>query len=487
MSPRRISLFVAIALTILFVLMFFSNSITISGNRTETGFKIADIFIKYPNASSFFYEEQTVVNLKADSLIQIADSIIHIIGEDVLDSELKPSIPDLSNLDTASITKIRYPGADTSFISAISKQLEGGSCRILHYGDSQLEGDRITGYLRNRLQGIYGGSGPGFVPIKQVYNQLAADVMVSENWYRFAIFDPTQRITQEKDYGLYASFSRFTSFGSGDVDSIKAGSLMPTVATITIKPSSKSYTRLKKYNLIRLHYGNAEYPVKIRILHNGNLFRESSLIADKAYHSFEIVTDATPSDITIELEGIVSPDFYGLTLDSDSGVSVDNIAMRGASGTIFSKMNHSGYKAMARELTPDIVIFQYGGNTIPYVKDSAAIDNYARYLIANINWVKRNIPGVKVLYIGPGDMSTMINGEMVTYPLLPYLDKKLRETCLRNGIAYWSMYEAMGGYNSMKYWVEKGLAGSDYTHFSPGGTRIISELFFTALFIDLNK
>jgi hypothetical protein len=47
------------------------------------------------------------------------------------------------------------------------------------------------------------------------------------------------------------------------------------------------------------------------------------------------------------------------------------------------------------------------------------------------------------------------------------------------------MFEAMGGINSMKHWVDQKLAASDYTHFSPSGTKVASELFFVALYMDL--
>jgi hypothetical protein len=48
------------------------------------------------------------------------------------------------------------------------------------------------------------------------------------------------------------------------------------------------------------------------------------------------------------------------------------------------------------------------------------------------------------------------------------------------------MYEAMGGKNSMPSWVlaDPQLAGSDYTHFTPRGARIISEFFYKALIIE---
>ena len=70
------------------------------------------------------------------------------------------------------------------------------------------------------------------------------------------------------------------------------------------------------------------------------------------------------------------------------------------------------------------------------MKDSLGISNYSRFLAGNIKWVKRQIPDAMILFIGPSDMSTVINGEMVTYPLLPYLDEKLKQTCNENGWAY---------------------------------------------------
>ena len=49
------------------------------------------------------------------------------------------------------------------------------------------------------------------------------------------------------------------------------------------------------------------------------------------------------------------------------------------------------------------------------------------------------------------------------------------------GIAYWSIYEAMGGYNSMVVWHEKGLAGSDYVHFTRAGANIFGKKLYNWL------
>jgi hypothetical protein len=43
----------------------------------------------------------------------------------------------------------------------------------------------------------------------------------------------------------------------------------------------------------------------------------------------------------------------------------------------------------------------------------------------------------------------------------------------------------MGGENSMISWVKQGMAASDYVHFSPKGTKLISEVFYQCLHNDL--
>ncbi|GAB1404589.1 SGNH/GDSL hydrolase family protein [Lentimicrobium sp.] len=477
MHPIRIALYILIVLGLLLLVSVFSSSV--NNDNTTTGIELPGMVLKYPTTAGFLNEKKQEVNL-------LADSIVHAIEAVLPTEEFIPSIPDFSKTDTNRLVYISWPDDRNAFIGRLNEYFNSGRCRILHYGDSQLEGDRISGYLRNRLQGIYGGSGPGFLPIKQVYHQLAAEIIATDNWLRYALFDPTQAKLPDMNYGVYASVSRFTPLMNAK-DSAMMPGLPLESAGITIRPSAKSFNRLKQFNRIGLHYGNATTPVEIAIFVNGELLKESHLIADGAYHCFEIKTGTTPNEVHIELAGTVSPDFYGITLDGENGIQLDNIAMRGASGTIFSRMNASSFSSMAAKLDPKIVILQYGGNTVPYIKDSLGIINYTRYLSGHIHWLCKRMPESVFLFIGPGDMSCLTDGNYVTYPLLPYLDEQLKRSCLANKVAYWSMFEAMGGQNSMRYWVEQGLAASDYTHFLPKGSRIISEHFFNALYLDLNR
>lgn len=95
--------------------------------------------------------------------------------------------------------------------------------------------------------------------------------------------------------------------------------------------------------------------------------------------------------------------------------------------------------------------------------------------------LKKIMPDAEVIVIGPSDMSTNMNGTMETYPILTKVNDAMRTAAFEGGAAFWDMYAAMGGKNSMQVWVEKELAGDDYTHFTPEGAKYIAQLFYDAL------
>lgn len=466
---------------------YLSVSKKTDNSSIREGFFVGDIHIKYPTHQSFWqhHKHDPSKTKSLDSIVDNIESLVKELDKDISEADPAPKTPDFTIIDTSKVQRIHYPPNREELIRQLRENLQSDQCRIIHYGDSQLEGDRISGYLRNRLQGLFGGTGPGFIPIVQVYDQISAQVTHSDNWTRHAYFDPTQKKFPHKKYGAYSSLSRFTE-AHHTVDSLLLDSLEISKATINIGIPTKSYGRLRTFTNIGLHYGNALAPTSVNVYNDDQLIASEKLIADGAYHKLAIELSETPSHLRIELESKISPDFYGLTLDGEKGISLDNVAMRGSSGTIFAGTNSDNFQKMYQQLQPKIVIFQYGGNSVPYIKDSLGVVEYAGYLKNHINWVKRKTENANVIFIGPSDMTTNENGIMKTYPLLPYLNKTLQEMCQENGFAFWSMFDAMGGENAMQHWVDQGLAATDYTHFSPSGTKIISELFFLSLYLDLN-
>lgn len=481
MHPKKILFFIIGVLVALFTMTLFSSyHITDSGTVRE-GISFGNTMLRYPTPDilGMLFKSKEKENNKLNELIKETNTIVDE-KTDKLATNDTIANDSLHKLETNVEGKIYYPGNRIDYIKRLKNKLRQGVCQIVHYGDSQIEGDRITGYVRNRLQLAFNGGGPGFFPIKVVYNQNSIDITTSGNWVRYAFFDRKQRRKVGHDmYGLFATYSRFTNYAKDTTG------LPVSKATFTIKPSAKSYARLQHYTKFGLHYGNAIGKVKIKVYENGNIIRADSLISDGKYHNYKLNFATTPKELKIELEARVSPDFYGVTLDADTGVRMDNVAMRGEAGRIFTRMNYENYRQMSVDRQPDLFIFQYGGNTIPYMKTDQQLREYVEGLIFNMKWVKRANPNAMFMLLGPGDMTTSRNGQRLTYPFLPKLNDLMKEECMKNDVAYFSMYEAMGGENSMISWVKQGMAASDYVHFSPKGTKLISEVFYQCLHNDL--
>lgn len=355
---------------------------------------------------------------------------------------------------------------------------------ILHYGDSQIEGDRMTSYIRQKIQDQFGGNGPGLIPATNVYNTFTFKQTYSENFKRYTCFGG--EALQSKHYGAMASASRFTPEYSLD-STLSLDTLKTQVGWIEFSPSKAAYSRAKVYNNVRMHYNSCIAPTVLKVYQNNQLIHEENLIEDGAQHTLKLSFPQTPGILRYEFTGKISPNICGFSLEGDYGIQVSNIAMRGSSGTIFGKIKHSGLRTMYEELNARLIILQFGGNSVPSFTDSASVRNYANYFKGQMNTVKRLNPNAMIVVIGPSDMSVLKEGIYETYPFLPYCVEEMKRVTIASGGAFWNLFAAMGGENSMPAWVEKGLAGKDYIHFSNGGAKFASQLFYDAFIAQYAK
>ena len=162
---------------------------------------------------------------------------------------------------------------------------------------------------------------------------------------------------------------------------------------------------------------------------------------------------------------------YGLSQETPTGVIVDNIPMRGCLGLVFTKMDAGQLQRFYVENGVSLIIMQFGGNAIPSNRNPGTISAIVKGLREQVQYVKACAPNAAILFIGPSDMLTTVDGELQTYPMVPYMDQLLRKMAIEEEIAYFSLYRWMGGAGSMKRWQEIGLAGSDGVHFHRSGAR----------------
>lgn len=488
-----------VLLTLLW-LTFVSREYMDEENEVAHGIRIGSFQMKYPTFWDIFSRRQHIENDKAMAIVQgkapeekslpktedtlsvsgLVNKTKFVFPEDM--NQLRDSIgaflaggnPQLvSNVEG----RLYYPEPAQDFVKKLHAKLSQPSCRILHYGDSKIEGDRITAYLRNGLQTLYGGTGPGYFPIKMPYGQRSIIEQTSGNWYRYALFNAEQRknkdLLQNNQYGLYANVCRFAP-ARGEAAGLKT-------ASFTISPSHSYYNRLSQYTDVAIHYGNCTAPAIVTVFDGDTEIKKDTLVSDGAYHAYKLKFSTTPKKLRVQFSSTKSPDFYGVTVGSGEGIQMDNIPTRGDSGFHFTRIQDT-YDAMSRELKPDIIIFQFGGNLVPYLTKNKVASSVKR-IITNMQWVQKRNPDALFLLIGPSDM--LKRSTKTTYEILPELVAEMKKQTAENGFAFFSMYEAMGGKNSMKIWYDNRMAASDLVHFSDKGTERMAQLLFQSLVEDL--
>ncbi|MBC8172962.1 MAG: hypothetical protein H7X71_03555 [Chitinophagales bacterium] len=375
------------------------------------------------------------------------------------------------------IQHLEFAESDTTRLQSLFEKLTSGKpVRILHYGDSQIEGDRMTGFLRQKLQSQFGGSGVGLIMPFNLYNTNAYVLNVSPEWKRYTGFSAIDPAVKHKRYGVMASFSRFTEIETDSVDPL------PVTAWIEVGASKNAYGNAQRFSSATLMYGNCKDSVSLKIMAGDKEIYSSLLNSDGAYHT--ITVKASSVMLKYIFEGNQSPDIYAFSLEGDGGVMIDNIALRGSSGTFFNGLDQNLQSSMFNDLGVELFILQFGGNTIPYISDTNAVNEYCRGFERQMTRLKKLRPQADIIVIGPSDMSTKIEGSFKSYPLLTDVITGMKQAAFNAGAAYWDMYTAMGGENSMPVWVAKDLAGDDHTHFSPAGSKYIIQMFYDALMVE---
>ena len=416
MTPRKVLIFITAVMACLAALcVVLPGRIVLDGNE-----------LRWPTLAEVIGTEEGIITVP-DTIAPSPDTL------PLIDTALTPTpvetLPVAPKITVDSTTDSRI------FLRAFYASLEDAGSRmvrVLHYGDSQIEEDRMSQQIRETLQKKYGGSGAGLLPLAQtipsrtVRQQLYMNgrfTMPAQGPRRYLVYGPKR---DQREDGLYGVMGQVAVMN----DSLVKGS-EEIMAICTPLDGRKRYSRWQ-------------------------------IFADQT------ISDSIAGD-TVYLRG--RGNVYALSQESTTGVIVDNIPMRGCLGTVFTKIDSAQLATFYREQNVRLIILQFGGNAIPSNKNPGTIQGIVKGLRQQVQLMRILAPDASILFIGPSDMLTQENGEWVTYPMVPYMDKLLRKMALEENIAYFSLYRWMGGAGSMKHWQEIGLAGSDGIHFTRSGAR----------------
>lgn len=475
-KPYKILFFILAVLAILATISFFfpKNGIKINDYLSLNFPNINDI--KLINEKDSLVDISKIINVETDENDEIKDTntvSVNNLDDSVRVLHQKDSIKNEENntvdLEFGEGAKILL----YNFFDYISRSKK--TSHIIHYGDSQIEGDRITAYFRNKLHKTYGGTGFGLTSAKRLDISFTINQKNSGDWKRYTIFGRIDTTVKHRNYGAMGIISRYAPPDAYKQDKIYE-------ASIDFTQTRASYFADRYFSKIRMFYGNLKKPVLSELYVNGKLKSFKKLNTGKAVKTVTWNVKPNSKNVKIKFSGSDSPDIYGISFEG-RGLTVDNIAMRGASGTDFTKINYNNFKQMFDKMNVRMVILEFGGNIVPYVKSEKGLRNYARAFRRQLKRFKSLNPLMPIIVIGPADMSTRIKGKFTSYPYLEEVINTMKEVTLSEGYIFWNMYKAMGGKNSMVAWVraKPPLAAKDYIHFLPNGAKIMAEKFYEAI------
>lgn len=424
----------------------------------------------------------SLTELNREDTLRASVDIEHLLSASSVSEDPESDTPPKvipANVDSLrlSVQRITFPPESSTLLHSFFRNLKRAAkgnnrhTRILHFGDSQIESDRMTALIRYRLQKKFGGTGSGLVQAIPLYSgSLSYQQEESGHWLRYTYFGKRDSTISHNSYGIMGAFASVP------------------------KPEEEKWPFLHyRFNTSR----RGGQVTRIRVFMHS--YVEDAAVVFRVNDQFSDTLRGLPDGFSVvdfrhqELLQEVRISFklpeggriYGISLESEGGVQMDNIAMRGGSGLIFTSMNRETQQAMLDHLSPGLILLQYGGNVVPYMNAKY----YRRAFKKQLQFFKETCPNTPLIVIGPSDMSLRVEGRFTTYPGLEAIRDALREAALQSGCGFWDLYEAMGGENSMPSFVhaDPPLASPDYIHFNGLGINLVSEMFYNALVLELNE
>ena len=348
-----------------------------------------------------------------------------------------------------------------NFISAIENRNRlQRPVRIAFLGDSFIEADILTQNIRMLLQDLFGGCGVGYMAMHSDFPGFRRSItQVDKGWQTINV------ITQDPEYNLLSlplqyhqaegdAYTRFKGVNklrhidSWDVSTI--GFVAQDSAVISLKTDSSSYT----YNI------------------EGQ--KEAQFITINE-HTSSIEIRCNNNHVAM----------WGSWLDGNSGIAVDNISMRGYSGTSLEMLSVTRLQELYDAIPYDLIVLQYGLNRMtPSITDYSP---YTQQLADAVAHLRKALPHTDILIMGIGDRCQTDNGEIKTMPAIYGMRKAQRLAAIEAQCLFWDCYEAMKQIGGMPTFVENKWASKDYTHISHQGGAPLAEEFVKAINHALNN
>ncbi len=308
----------------------------------QGGIRVGDTTLRYPKMTDIFMKAQT--DSTGDSAVADPEDAIREMMEATKRKEFaaySDSLKFYEDFFKKGKTRFDLPNNDPTwfdrfFLHLQLAELDSNVVHIVHYGDSQLEEDRISATIREDLQDEFGGAGPGMMPPIMAVPSQTTSHWNSGDLKRYILFGPKE---EEADHNRYGPLAQFADLEGSAVIGIKKRD-----------DRKNAFKHVGGYSIVKVLAGKRGN-LKLKLSYERTIIDTVGLNADSSFKLKRTVKTVeadspqveklkrlnvytwklpdTTSSAKIYLSG--SAEIYAISADGAYGVAVDNVAMRGSS------------------------------------------------------------------------------------------------------------------------------------------------------------
>ncbi len=350
------------------------------------------------------------------------------------------------------------------------KTNRNATVRITHIGDSHLQADLFSGKLREQLQLAYGNAGRGLVvPYKvgrtnEPYTYKTSSNNIWKSKRNIAIADSMP-------------------IGVGGL-TLKTEEMNASIQ-ITVGNKPNLNYQFNKVTLFHEKCTNC-FDFEITDSCGGTTAMVSSLPSeDKKFHSeVPLLNVENTISLNTRIRSFTHPNYtmiYGLVLEnSRPGIVYNTIGINGAEYRHYNKSVY--FQEQQKVLKPNLIIISLGTNEAFSRSFDPAI--FKLQVDTLITALKINNPQASLLITIPGDH---FRSKKYKNNNIPIARNVLIDYCNNNNIAYWDLFEIMGGLGSIAKWHGKNLTSKDLLHLNRKGYELQGELLYQAIISGFSK
>jgi lysophospholipase L1-like esterase len=340
----------------------------------------------------------------------------------------------------------------------------GAVTRVVHWGDSAIGIDGITGAIRARMQARFGNSGHGFhlmAPPNTSYRHRAIDFETNGLWEQCFII---QNCKKDGRYGLGGA--TFWSYGgaqsefephpersSGEVDVFE-------VWYLAHPRGGKLGLRIDREDVVVVDTRAEE--------------------VEDRWHRFEL--ERGPHKLRVRANPGGQSRVYGVTIERDvPGVVWDGLALVGAFTKRMLNYNPEHLADQLEHREAKLAVLMFGGNDM--IREGLTQEQYEKEYREVLQLIRGAKPDMDCLVMAPLDHGERKGVRIVSRPIVPILVEAQRAAAKAEGCAFFDTYMAMGGEGSAGRWYkqEPRLIGGDLGHATMKGHVVIGEMVYRAL------